>query len=180
MYSVMVLKTLNRMKLNLISLIDQKGITIVELIVTFTIGILIFSGAVVIFKPWEMFERGRDNKRLSDVSTLERMISEYKIDTEDYPGAENVTYYSNSLPSGSVGPLFDSVNGWIGPGFNFSNYSVKLPIDPTNTGSLRYTYLRSGETFEINAVLEYNTELMVSDGGDDNSFYEVGNDLTLL
>ncbi len=168
------------MKINLPFFSDQQGITIVELVVTFSIGILVFSGAVVIFKPWEMFERGRDNKRLSDISTLERMISEYKIDTEEYPGVDNVTYYSTSLPSGSAGPLFDSVNGWIGPGFNFSSYSLKLPIDPTNTGDLRYTYMKSGETFEINAVLEYNTELMVDDGGDDNSFYEVGNDLTLL
>ncbi len=168
------------MKFNQSYLSSQNGITIVELIVTFTIGILIFSGAFIIFKPWEMFERGRDNKRLSDVSTLERIVSEYKIDTEEYPGATNVTYYSNSLPSGSVGPLFDPTNGWIGPGFNFSSYAVKLPIDPTNSGLYRYTYMMSGETFEINAVLEYNTELMVYDGGDDDSFYELGNDLTLL
>ncbi|MEN9389804.1 MAG: hypothetical protein RLY61_888 [Candidatus Parcubacteria bacterium] len=166
----MVLKTHNR----------DTGFTLVELGVGVALLVVILSFAILTLKPAGMYASGRDKKRLSDISLLERMITEYYVDNNAYPGVENVVYVSTNLPSGNIGPLQNSANGWIGPGANFSTYNVKLPTDPKNTGNYRYSYTFYESTFELNAVLEVSSEMMATDGGDDASIYEVGNDLTLL
>jgi prepilin-type N-terminal cleavage/methylation domain-containing protein len=166
----MVLKTHN----------SDEGFTLVELGVGVAILLIISSFAVLTLRPGEMYASGRDKKRLSDISLLERMITEYYVDHEVYPAVENVVYVSTALPSGNIGPLQSPVTGWIGPGADFSTYNVKLPTDPENSLTYRYTYTFYETTFELNAVLETSPEVMSGDGGDDASIYEVGNDLTLL
>lgn len=166
----MVLKIHNR----------TSGFTLVELGVGIAILLIISSFAVLTLRPAEMYASGRDKKRLSDISLLERMITEYYIDNEVYPGVENVIYLSTALPSGNTGPLQNPATGWIGPGVDFSTYNVKLPTDPENSATYRYSYTFYETTFELNAVLEASPEVMSGDGGDDSSVYEVGNDLTLL
>lgn len=166
----MVLKTRNK----------SLGFTLVELGVGVALLLVISSFAVLTLRPAELYVSGRDKKRLSDISLLERMITEYYIDNEVYPGVESVIYLSTNLPSGNTGPLQNPATGWIGPGVDFSTYNVKLPTDPENTTAYRYSYTFYETTFELNAVLEASAEIMSGDGGDDANIYEVGNDLTLL
>lgn len=156
------------------------GFTLVELGVGIALLLVLTSFAILILKPSDIYASGRDKKRLSDISLLERIISEYYVDHDQYPGIESVIYVSNMLPNGNTGPLQNPITGWIGPGIDLSSYNVKLPTDPHNTETYRYSYTFYESTFELNAVLEVSNELMASDGGDDADVYEVGNDLTLL
>ena len=156
------------------------GFTLVELGIGVALLLVLTSFAVITLKPSEIYASGRDKKRISDISLLERMVSEYYVDHNEYPGVENVLYLSNLLPNGNIGPFQNPNTGWIGPGVDLSTYNVKLPTDPYNNDTYKYSYRYYNSTFEINAVLEVSNELMSNDGGDDNNVYEVGNDLTLL
>ena len=111
--------------------------------------------------------RGRDEKRLSDLAALDRAINEYKLDNKGFPDAVDTTRYSNALPVGNAGPLAKSSDGWID--VDLTNYLVRLPVDPTNDDTYRYSYRHTQYSYEINAVLEYDTTAMLNDGGDDDA-----------
>ncbi len=128
--------------------------------------------------PVSLKKRGRDNKRISDMSVLERIIAEYLLDTGSYPDILDTTRNSSVLPTGNAGPLFSSSDGWIDQ--NLSVYEVKLPVDPLNDATYNYKYRHTASGFEINTVLEYYTDKSSEDGGNDDSVYEVGNDLTIF
>lgn len=75
--------------------------------------------------------------------------------------------------------------GWVP--VDFSKLSIgtpfgSLPLDPSNNQTFFYSYAASStNVFEVNAILEsskYNN-VMLSDGGDNNSTYETGSNLTL-
>jgi len=141
------------------------------------LGVLILTISLIV-NPVEIQQRGRDEKRLTDMSTLDRAINEYKLDNAAFPDALDTTRYSNVLPTGNSGPVTYAPDGWID--VDLSQYVVKLPVDPTNDDVYRYSYRHTQFTYELNAVLEFETAFMTSDGGDDNAFYELGNDLTIL
>lgn len=80
-------------------------------------------------------------------------------------------------------------NGWLPIDFSsmtsFGGSPLStLPLDPTNSGDLIYRYAcdQATLTFELNGGLEsarYTSgaeNKLTSDGGNNNSFYEVGND----
>lgn len=157
-----------------------KGFTLIELLLAFTI-IAIIAGVVFITASPEFYlNLGKDNKRLSDVSKLETIINEYRIDNGEFPGTANVTYFSDTLPAGQIGPLEDTVTGWILA--DLETYSSTLPVDPENSTTYRYIYRHNGTQYEINAVLEFNTDKMLntSDGGNSDNAYEIGTNLTIL
>lgn len=172
---VMVLKALNlKKKLSL----NSSGVTLAEMLAVVAVIILI-SGVVSIFlAPQKMQARTRDNKRISDMSVLERAIVEYMIDNANYPDEVNVVRYSNTLPTGNLGPVENAVDGWVN--VNFSAYLTKLPIDPVNDVNYRYAYIHDAHSFEINSVLEDQIDYMSLDGGNNDNIYELGNNLTLL
>ena len=157
---------------------NDKGFTIVELILV--LGILLISIAIVLIliDPETEHKKARDSVRLTDVQVLSRAIEEYILDKGNPPDATNVTRTSNTLPAGNSGSFENAVSGWIDA--NLSEYTVKLPSDPINTGSSVYTYRRSGGVYELNCVLEYLTSYMAGDGGNNANVYEVGSNLTIL
>lgn len=139
--------------------------------------ILTLLGTVFVFiDPLALKKRGRDNKRLSDIMVLERMVTEYRIDNGSYPDDESVVRTS-SVATGSL-YLSDVSGGWLAA--DLRQYNSKLPIDPQNTNEFVYTYTHSATAYEINCSLEYYSEKLTEDGGNSNSKYEVGSDLTLM
>jgi hypothetical protein len=81
----------------------------------------------------------------------------------------------------------DGINGWIKFTINtgktgLSKYLATLPVDPTNTGTLVYTYASDGDSYELDTVLESNDNItkMTTDGGNDNNVFEVGTSLTII
>ena len=170
MYHVIVLKTHYKN--------PNKGFTIVELLLIIGIIAILLSIVFLTIKPPELLKRGRDQKRLSDMSTLERIISEYKVDNGNYPDQENLLRDSLTLPVGNTNLSNSNGSGWIDA--NVATYNSRLPIDPLNTNAYRYFYIQNGDTFELNCVLEFNATLMSSDGGNDPARYELGNNLSLI
>jgi len=159
---------------------NTKGFTVFELIIGIAIITILVTFLTLLIRPQFLYAQTRDKKRISDISTLERIVVESKVDSQTYPGTPNTTYYSNILPSGSLGPLSKISQGWLGNSSGLTVYNSKLPLDPLNNSTYRYVYRHNGASYEINAVLEAETSLMGSDGGDDVNVYELGNDLTLL
>ena len=76
-------------------------------------------------------------------------------------------------------------NGWIPVQFNAIQGGppiANLPVDPTNSTSLHYTYCSDGDAWEINTTLESQQQSgkAGNDGGDEGQFYEVGSNLKLI
>jgi len=165
--------------MKLIKNINNLGFTMVEVMISVLVILVLVPAVYLLINPVELQQRARDKKRISDVSVLERAITEYSLDNKSFPDNEDTTRYSNVLPSGNSGPLVDSsANGWIDA--NLVNYMVKIPIDPINDATNRYIYRHSVTGFEINVALEYYLDMMKSDGGNNSSAYEIGNDLSIL
>lgn len=155
----------------------HKGLTLVEVLVVITIIVITTSTGVLILRPQERQAEARDNVRLSDVATLERAINEFVLDNGSYPDTTMTLRESIVLPTGNTS-LDNSASGWIDA--DLSTYTSRLPIDPINDSTYKYSYYHTLSAYEINAVLEtFDTEA-ANDGGDDADVYEVGNDLTLL
>jgi hypothetical protein len=108
---------------------------------------------------------------------LDRAITEYKVDEGSYPDTVDTLRTSTVLPAGSTA-LTNVRTGWIAQ--NLSAYASRLPIDPINDATYFYSYYHDADTYELNARLEYNFDLMTSDGGNDPNLYEVGNNLGLI
>lgn len=159
---------------------DQHGIaTILELTLVVAILITLTTIAMLYIRPVRQHKRSRDVVRVADMTTLSRAVEEYRLDKTSYPDNTNTLRTSNILPQGNVGPYVNVSDGWIDS--DFKGYLTKLLIDPLNTGSNVYKYIASDTNYEINAVLEYDSDgLMTNDGGNNNNVYEVGTNLTLI
>ena len=156
----------------------SSGMTMIEILVSMAIMLLLILVTVLLTNPAELQARGRDQKRLSDIAVLDRAINEYNLDNASYPDAVDTTRYSNALPLNNTGPYENPADGWID--INLTAYVTRLPTDPLNDNTYRYTYRHGAFGYELNAVLEEETDFMLNDGGNSNSFYELGNDLTIL
>lgn len=170
----MVLKIRSKNSLNFSK---QWGFTLVELIVTSTIALLLLALAVVAYNPVERNKQARDGKRISDISKIDRTISEFMLDKKYYPDTEGVLRLSTALPVGSTS-LNKSDKGWIFD--NLSFYIPMLPTDPMNDTTYHYSYIRGSDGYELNAKLESMVSEMINDGGNDDLMYEVGNNLNLI
>lgn len=153
------------------------GVTLVELLLVISLlGILITT--TISINSGAYRAKARDERRLSDLSTIERVITEYMLDNKAYPGTADTIYTSTSLPLGHSGDLSSASNGWFP--VDVSNYASHINIDPVNDTSYFYIYRHNSLDFELNAVLENLLDEATSDNGDDNQVYEVGSDLTIL
>jgi type II secretory pathway pseudopilin PulG len=155
----------------------SEGFTIMELIIVLAIGVLVLYTIFTYVDPTRARARARDSVRLSDISMIEHAVNEYFIDNRSYPDIPNVIRKSHNLPSGST-QLMAASGGWIA--VDMTSYIPRLPIDPLNDTSYYYAYKRNQNGYEITARLEYETELMTSDNGNESQAYEVGNDLSII
>ena len=153
------------------------GLTLVELVVVLSISLIIFGSVSLVIDPLSLKQKGRDNKRLSDISTLDRAVNEFMLDNKKYPDTSGVLRKSTILPV-NADALVTSNFGWIQA--DLSPYISKLPIDPENNETFFYSYIHDDTSYEINAQMEIFTEKMTTDGGNDNARYEVGNNLLLI
>lgn len=156
---------------------SQEGFTFVELTVVLAILLVLLTLVSVFVDPISKIKKARDNTRLTDLATLERAINEFMLDNGRYPDYEDTLRVSTSLPSGSSN-LTNSNLGWIYD--DFSRCLDKQPIDPTNNNEFFYSYMRTPTSYELNARLEFYTEEMINDGGDNDEIYEIGNNLNII
>lgn len=155
----------------------QIGFSIVELVVTVAVALALVSTVFIHFNPSQSRKVARDEKRLTDIQTLDRIINEYRIDHNSFPGLIGTIFTSDVLPQSSLSPLSNPFGGWLNE--DVSSYTQKIPTDPINDTSYHYTYIHNGESYEIDTALEGLSDYAQNDGGNNTSLYEIGTDLTL-
>ena len=140
--------------------------TFIELIV---VASVVSTLAITLFMnlyPLENKQKFRDNSRLANIAEIERVVNEYFLDYGNYPGDPDILYVSD-------------FTNWI-PISDVTEYISRLPIDPLNKNTSKYYYIHNNDSYEINATLEFFTDMMQKDNGDSSQKYEVGNNLTLI
>lgn len=188
---------------------NQKGFTLVELMIV--LAILALLAAIVIFalNPAQLFARARDSQRFADLKALTTAINYYLVVTTTpvLDGGTNTLCVggtgSDTLWATSAGTVTAPFVTWSsstsrdmdGDGWIKINFSAtgetplgSLPMDPKNGGasaspSTLYTFTcDTNQGYEINANLESATYKgqEATDGGDGVAVYEVGSVLTLL
>jgi prepilin-type N-terminal cleavage/methylation domain-containing protein len=156
---------------------SEKGITLIEILITVVIISILTTSYFVYVNPMQSRAKARDNQRVSDISTLDRAITEYMMDNNGYPDTISTLRISTSLP-GACSSLYTATCGWIAS--DISKYTSRMPTDPLNDAQYHYSYIHDATSYELNAVLEYYTDHALTDGGDNDSVYEVGNNKTLI
>jgi prepilin-type N-terminal cleavage/methylation domain-containing protein len=154
------------------------GFTLVEILITITIITILVSIVLVLINPTSTRNKSRDNKRLSDLATIERMIIEYDLSYRSYPDGTSTLRDSLTKASDSSPTIHSSNRGWIDA--DLSEFNANLPVDPINKDDLKYQYFSDGVDYEINLILEAYLEKMQNDGGNDPDKYEVGTNLNLI
>lgn len=157
--------------------LSKKGLSLVELILVITVVLILLTTIMFFTNPQHFRAKARDQKRLSDLQTIERIISEFRLDNGVYPDLESVLRMSDILPAGRTN-LTDPRSGWIVA--DLIEYNTKLPIDPINDPTYHYSYMHQDDVYEINARLEALTEEMANDRGNDPTIFEIGTDLSLI
>ncbi len=155
----------------------NSGFTLMELVIVVTVSTVLVSSIILMVNPKESLARGRDNKRLADISYMERAVNEFKLDNSICPGVPDHLYTSTTTPFGST-DLTSANSGWLG--LDLSRYISHYPIDPKNDLTYYYSYKTSGTEYEFNTKLEHLVDKMQNDGGNDLLFFESGDDLTLI
>ncbi len=163
---------------------NQKGFTLVELLVVIAIVGILAGVVLIAINPATLLAKARDSQRLQDIDTINKAIGLALADNEVTLGATGTCATCDSL-SGSQ--TVEGANGWVKFTIptgktGLSKYIAALPVDPTNTGALVYTFASTATAYELNAVLENvdNVAKMTTDGGDDAAVFEVGTNLTIL
>ncbi len=154
------------------------GFTYLELVLVMAVMATVMITAVAVYNPVEGRAKARDNKRINDAFVLERIVTEFHLDTGSYPDIPDTLRTSNTLPVGTSISLDSSAAGWINQ--DLRNYSTFLPLDPLNDATNHYSYIHNGTTYEINVRMERALSEMANDGGNDVNMYEIGTDLNLI
>jgi len=188
----------------------EKGFTLIELLIVIAIVAILSTVVVLVLNPAQLLAQARDSNRISDLNTLKSAMLLYLNDggtqlAADYSKCYNSTtttcfgttgYGTTTLPADI---RVATGGGWVGGnascgatcGPNFSSltsgapFSV-LPIDPTNSSALHYSYVATSTNsqFEFAAIMESTkfantggSDVESTDGGNDPNAYEVGTKL---
>jgi prepilin-type N-terminal cleavage/methylation domain-containing protein len=168
---------------------NRRAFTLVELLVS--VGVVAILSTVVVFvvNPAEALREGRDSARLSDIKTIDGMVSAYQQAVGGSLGTVGVTYISIPDPTATSSAGTDCAGlgapfvgggafhcaasstlrkvdgtGWIPVNLAAAPDGLSigaLPIDPINTTSSNqyYEYQTDGITYEIKALPESQTDM---------------------
>ena len=142
---------------------------------------------MLIINPIELTRRGRDAARLSDLANLQNAINVAVQEATGSGVAAVLCKTAGSYPCegrSHTGSRASDGTGWVKTDLSAqTSVSVPtLPIDPVNSTTYHYTYCAASDAWEINTVLESDQQKgkMLTDGGNENTGYEVGSKLTLI
>jgi prepilin-type N-terminal cleavage/methylation domain-containing protein len=157
---------------------NQKGFTLVELLVVITIIAILTAIGIVIYTG--LNQRVRDAVRLADLASIQQALL---IVSHDKNKFTTILCFEIDYPcQDSSYPLNDTTRrtdgtGWIKVNFDQSNTVsfTQLPIDPLNNIDHQYLYYSDGNNWRIETTLESTQYqgLMQKDGGLNPQKYEV-------
>ncbi len=184
---------MNRMNLN------QRGFTLVELLVVIAILAVLAVAVVVVLNPAELLKQARDSTRISDLAALNSAVALYFADVapSSYTAATTTCTSGTDFPGTSATTCTQNTGtvvtgtGWINVPFSsISSGSplARLPLDPVNSSAFFYAFKVSTTVgaYEINANMEsvkYSSTTAsevasaAKDGGNTAGWYEVGSSL---
>ena len=166
----------------------KKGFSLSEILILAAIIIIVLSAAVVALDPKEIFEKSRDKKRYSDITTLATAVNLYLADGKVFDAKvleEGMEYKSTDLVGSAAGSSDGA--GWVKIDFAKITSGApldKLPLDPRNNEKFHYSigFLPDTNTYEIDCSFENltNSPKAAIDGGNNSNRYEVGTNLEIL
>lgn len=161
----------------------REGFTLIELMIVIAVVSIMSGLLLTVLKPGDFLAKGRDARRTEDMNTLVKAIllaqADGQLTLDSTTGCTECTSSSGGTGVDGLGYVkFVVPSGKAG----LANFIQVLPLDPTNSGSYVYSYGSDGNNFEVNGVLESpdNVSKMTTDGGNNNSVYEVGTSLIIL
>ncbi|MDO8604632.1 MAG: type II secretion system protein [bacterium] len=166
-----------------------KGFTLLELLIVISIIAILSVALVLILNPAETLKKSRDTQRISDLNTIKTALGLYLTSTSTpwMNGNTDVACAPWSSSTTTLSVLTDGT-GWLPINLNSLTSGSpisSLPVDPVNSGAMGYAYKcnNTAKTFEVSAVLEsseYSPRMLnATDGGTDDTRYEVGTNLAL-
>lgn len=141
---------------------SSRGFTLIELLIV--IGIIIIIASLVIVSVSKARSRGRDAKRIADLSTIQLALEMYREKNQKYPPERDG--WDAATGTGTVQLNWEALN------VDLSDYLSPLPKDPLNKPGYRYyvdmentlTTLTAGPTgARIVTKLEDDNDAMASD-----------------
>lgn len=165
----------------------SRGFTLIELLIVIAIIAILAVIIVIAINPAQILAKSRDSQRFSDMTSLATAVNLYLADGQALPATSSVTTRDAGCLADLNACKKNIGTGWIPINFTLVSSGAPiaaLPIDPTNDATYYYRFgWNSGtKTYEADCVFESsaNTGKESADGGNNNSRYEVGTDLTIL
>jgi prepilin-type N-terminal cleavage/methylation domain-containing protein len=184
---------------------QQKGFTLLELLIVIAILAVLATVAVLVINPVEYLRQARDSQRINDLAAVKGALDLYTSATTSPDlgacpagavaarcsfagGTSPFTSVTAACGAGTVGTGVDgNTANWVD--VNFASLSggsplPKLPVDPSNSATYFYAYAcnETSMTYELDANLESVkfVGMEASDGGNAAAgWYEVGTNLAL-
>ncbi len=133
---------------------NQKGFTLVELLVVIAIIAILSTLAVVALNSAR--QKSRDAKRVSDIKQVQTALELYFGDQNAYPFGTIALVAQNGTLGDANHVALSSTNGFNTTAAG-TTYMGKVPSNPSPNGG-NYTYASTdGSTYTITFVLEGNT-----------------------
>jgi len=175
----------------------KKSFTLVELMLVIAILAILAAIAIFVLNPARLFNNFQDVKRISDISTINKIIvfmESWEQNGLNYGTSTNLyislpddnpsctSYALSILPSGYAYYCSSLENykktdgtGWIPLNFSTADnkYLSLLPVDPTNDTTYFYTYFPGG-SYELTAYLKNLNDNSLHDQGSLTGVFELG------
>lgn len=171
----------------------KKGFTLLELLIVIAILAILATVTILVLNPAEYLKQTRDAQRMSDMGTIRDAVNLFiSTSSTSLTAATNCNTTGCAASSPFAGSVVNTSATTTGAGWvnvNFVSMTGgsplnKLPVDPTSDTTNFYAYkswtAAGNPAFEVDAKLESSKYIpnMTNDGGNNNSWYEVGNDLS--
>jgi len=120
--------------------INEKGFSLIEIIIVIAILGFLASVTIISFKPQEIFANGRNSKRLSDVHAINTAISQWMSREASNDGDPYTTLGINQEGIQAITPQDGSIDGEGIPATSLSAlsgpaYLPTIPNDPDGTSN---------------------------------------------